>query len=365
MSFPRRIKAVFPAAVLALAVLGSPGAVMAQIASPQEIAIARQTALEGLTAYRAGQFDKALALFEQARAVYPSAQVLRMEGYSLLALDQWIKAADSMDAALTSEIGPLSPEDRTDVEQQLAKAMVHLGVINISSTVPGAQLTVDGGAPIALPLNKPLRMLEGKHTFVVTAPDHEDASEEISLEGGKAIDKVLDPTKKKAVVVEAPKPPPLPPPPPKKTSWFSMQREIGIAAGGAGVALGVATLTTALVGAHIRSNVATDVDLHKKNFGETCNKGDYRLCTFDRAVINSDADRADGLRDASVGLGIAAGVLVASGVVLVIFSGDSSAKPTEKENSAGAAPSAKRSEAPGRFACGIAGASGIACTGTF
>src|SRR5262245_35996417 len=107
MSFPRRIKALVPAALLALTVLGSPGFALAQTPSPQEIALARQTALEGLTAYRAGQFDKALALFEQARAVYPSAQVLRMEGYSLLALEKWIKAAESMEASLVSEIGPL------------------------------------------------------------------------------------------------------------------------------------------------------------------------------------------------------------------------------------------------------------------
>lgn len=373
MSFSRRFTTLVPAALLAfaaLAALTSPGAAAAQAptASPQEIALARQTAFEALTAYRAGQYEKALQLFEQAKAVYPSAQVLRLQGYTLLALEQWIKAADSMDASLTSEIGPLSPEDRTDVEQQLAKALVHLGVINISSTVPGAKLAVDGGEPMALPLNKPLRMLAGEHTFVVTAPDHDDAKEEITLEGGKTVDRVIDPQPPKPAVVEAPPPPKPPPPPPPKKGWIPMQREIGIATGSVGIALGGATLATALVAAHIRGNVAADVKLHNQSYGPNCNFGDYRLCVFDRAVINNDADRADSLRNASIGLGVTAGVLTAAGVVLFVFSGDRSAKPAATQPDA--SPEAPAPEAPAaaarpRVLCGVAASPGIACVGTF
>jgi hypothetical protein len=365
MSFSRRFTTLVPAALLAIAALSSPGAAAAQApsASPQEIAIARQTAFEALTAYRAGQYEKALQLFEQAKAVYPSAQVLRLEGYTLLALEKWVKAADSMDASLTSEIGPLSPEDRTDVEQQLAKALAHLGIINISSTVPGAKLAVDGGEAMALPLNKPLRLIEGKHTFVVTAPEHDDAKEEISLEGGKTVDRVIDPKPTKPAVVEKPPPPKPPPPPPPKKGWFPMQREIGVATGSVGIALGGATLATALMAAHIRGNVASDVTLHTQNFGANCERGDYRLCLFDRAVINNDADRADALRDASIGLGIAAGVMTAAGVVLFVFSGDSSAaKPAATEPEATPAPAAA---ARPRVLCGVGATPGIACTGTF
>jgi hypothetical protein len=363
MRFPRRIKALLPAALFALAVLGPAGPALAQTPSPQEIALARQTALEGLTAYRAGQFDKALALFEQARAVYPSAQVLRMEGYSLLALEKWIKAADAMDAALVSEIGPLSPEDKADVEQQLAKAMAHLVLVNISSTVPGAKLIVDDNDPVALPLNKPLRMIDGFHSFIVTAPDHDDVKEELTLEGGKTFEKVMNPTEKKPVVVEKPPPPPPPPPPPKK-GWFPYQREIGFGVTGAGVALGAATLATALVSAQIRSNVASDVDIHTKYYGAKCERGDYSLCVFDRAVINNQADRADALRDASLGMGIAAGVLAATGVVFIIF-GESSAKPAEKGTVVDPAAVGGLPKAPPRVACGLGGAPGLVCTGTF
>src|SRR4051812_6601155 len=67
--------------------------------SPEEIKIARQTAGEGFAAYKAGEFEKALGLFETAKALYPSAQILRMSGYSELALERWEKAANTLDAA--------------------------------------------------------------------------------------------------------------------------------------------------------------------------------------------------------------------------------------------------------------------------
>src|ERR1700678_1961820 len=68
--------------------------------SPEEIKLARQTAGDALGAYNAGEYDKALGLFQQAKALYPSAQILRMIGYSELALEHWLKAVEALEAAL-------------------------------------------------------------------------------------------------------------------------------------------------------------------------------------------------------------------------------------------------------------------------
>src|SRR3954465_16063194 len=80
--------------------------------SPEEIKIARQTAGEAFTAYKANEFEKALGLFDQARALYPSAQILRMTGYSPLALEHWAKTVEALEAAMNSTIGPLAEADR-------------------------------------------------------------------------------------------------------------------------------------------------------------------------------------------------------------------------------------------------------------
>src|SRR5689334_3023951 len=99
----------------------------ARAQSPDEIKIARQMAGEGFGAYKSGQFEKALTLFEQARAVYPSGQILRMLGYSHLALEHWEKAVEALEASLTTTTGPLSEADRKDVQGQLDKALAHFG----------------------------------------------------------------------------------------------------------------------------------------------------------------------------------------------------------------------------------------------
>src|ERR1700722_16751953 len=164
--------------------------------SPAEVNLAKQTAGEGLAAYQAGEFDKALGLFNQARKIYPSAQILRMIGYSELALDHWLKAVEPLEAALEAKITPLSKDDRKDVQDQLAKALAHVGTVAVSSKVPGAQLSVDGGEPRALPLDKPLRLGEGPHKLVVTAPERLDAVNELKVEGGRTLEVALEPALK-------------------------------------------------------------------------------------------------------------------------------------------------------------------------
>jgi hypothetical protein len=368
MSFLRRtstsLAIAFVALSAALPIAISPGVAHAQAApptaSPQEIALAKQTATEGLAAYREGDFAKALSLFQQAKAVYPSAQVLRLEGYSLLALARWEAAAASMEAALESQVGPLSADDRKHVGEQLALATAHLATLNVASTVPGAKLSIDGGDAVPLPLNRPVRLVEGKHKVVVSAPEHDDLTEELTLEGGKAVERTLDPTPVKKEEPPPP-PPPEPPPPPKKSGWFPMQRPIGFAVAGVGLAAGGAALATGLAAAQIRGNVASDVEIHTSNYGQACNKGDYRLCLFDRAVINHAADRADMLRDATVGLAIGAGVLAAGGVVLIVFAGDDKADAAPADKTGLARPRA----AGGRVTCGLFASPGLACSGTF
>lgn len=327
------------ACALAAALLASPFAARAQDAAPgpdgaapsarpaasaEEIEIARQTARDGLNAYKAADYSKALGLFEKARSLYPSAQILRMTGYSHLALQHWEQAVETLEAALAAELTPLSDEDRKDVEEQMAKALAHFGQVTVTTSVKGAELLVDDDPPRELPLAKALRLLEGGHSVVVRAPGHKDAAEDLIVEGGKELELKLEP-KKLAAPPPPPPPKPAPPPPPpgfQGVRLIPMQRTIGLAAAGTGLALGVATLATALAGADLRGNVEEDVAAHQQSFGQSCERGDYRLCVYDRAVINHDADRADGLRDASVWLGVSSAVLFAGGATLFLLAPD-------------------------------------------
>lgn len=348
-------------AALALATLTALPTAHAQ--SPEEINIARQTAVEGLSAYKAGELDKALRLFEEAKAIYPSAQILRMYGYSLLGLEKWEQAADALQAALDSKVGPLGDADAQDVRDNLAKANAHLVFVTVTASAPGAELVVDDKPAQKLPLDQPLRLLEGRHTFLVRAPDRLDASQEMSLEGGKTMEFALEP---REVPKEAPPPPPPPPKPKPKPrqALFPHQREIGFAAAGAGVVMGGAALVTALVGAHIRGNVSDDVARHDAQYPSGCTGANARLCLYDVEVVNHDADRADTLRDASVWLGVGAGVLAAGGVALVLLTPRTEAAPAPSVPEQAKAARA-RSRGGVSLACGPLGLGGVTCGGAF
>jgi hypothetical protein len=355
---PRHLR--FALALAGVLVVAGP----AYAQSPSEVNLAKQTAGEGLAAYQAGEFDKALGLFNQARKIYPSAQILRMIGYSELALDHWVKTIEALEAALDAKITPLSKEDRKDVQDQMAKALVHVGAVTVSSKVPHAQLTIDGGEPHALPLDKPIHLLEGAHKLVVTAPDRLDAVNDVKVEGGKPLEVALEPAPKP---VAPPPPPPLPPPPlapvkPERRELVPNQRLLGFGAAGAGVAFGGAALVTLIEWLHWRSLAKSDVAAHNLHYGPNCSTGDPRLCAFDIAVTNKEADTADQLRNAAAGLGVTAAVLAATGVVFVVLAPSAAGShPTE--------PAQARlfplPAAPVSVRCGAGGGLGLLCSGAF
>ncbi|APR85702.1 Dihydrolipoamide acetyltransferase [Minicystis rosea] len=353
VSFRNALIALCAAGSIALA--ASP--VRAQ--SPEDIKTARQTAGDALTAYQAGEFDKALDLFTKARALYPSAQIVRMLGYSELALEHWEKALEALEASLESKVGPLSKEDRKEVQDQINKALIHIGTVTVTSKVAGAKVSVDGGPPRALPLEKPLHLAEGQRKLVVSAPDRLDATSDVKVEGGKAVEIALEPAEKPKA---APPPPPPPPPPPvpDRKEWVPHQKLVGYGAAGLGGAFGVAAVITATQWGHWKSLAKTDYDLHIKNYGQGCAKGDPRLCAYDITVTNREADTANRLRNASIGLGVTAGVLAAAGVVFVVMA------PKQKAPASDEAPAAAPATARGpSLSCGPAGGLGVLCSGEF
>lgn len=351
-SSPTRPSFVWSLAVAAaLALAAAP----AHAQKPDDVKAGRQAAGEGLTAYNAGEYEKALNLFLKAKQLYPSAQVLRMVGYSELALEHWTKALDALDAALDDKITPLSKDDRKDVQDNIAKAMAHVGTLGVTSKVPGARVSVDGGDPRPLPLDKPIRLVEGAHKLVVSAPDRLDATGDVKVEPGKQADVALDPAPKAAPPPLVVAPPP-PPPPPERGEIVPHQRMMGFAAAGGGVAFGAAALVTVIEAAHWRSMASSDAATHLSFYGNGCAKGDPRLCAYDISVTNHEADVADQLRNAAAGLGVTAAVLAATGITFVVLA--PKGQPADS-----ASPAQAGSQASVR--CGAAGGPGIVCSGSF
>jgi hypothetical protein len=322
---------VLVAFLLAACVIGAPRAAFAQPDGEGEASDGeekgRELAKEAMGHYNKAEYEPALELFNQAREVYPAGQVLRMTGYTLMALERWLEAAEMLHLALDTSFKPLLPKDAEDTQDNLANVMTHLVEVEVISKVAGATVSIDGGDEQALPYKT--RMLPGTHRFEVRAPEHESVDKEIELEAGQKKKLKLDPTKEQ-VEVPRPRPRPRPKPQPEEPSsafgWFPYQGPIGLAIGGVGLVMGVVGIGVGVYGTSLRGAVEDNIAAHQTSYDANCSS--HRdLCLADISLINSDGERAQDLQTAGLGVGIAGAVLFAVGTTLFLFSDMSPLSP--------------------------------------
>lgn len=318
-----------PSLALAAAFVCLSGSASAQpVDEPQ----GKELASEAMDFYKDSAFEEALDKFSQARAIYPTGQVLRMTGYTLIALGRWLEAARTLDEALTTEFKPLLPRDAEHAQDQLDIALSHLGVVEVSSSVSGAALSVDDGPEQPLPATVYLE--PGAHRFVVTAPDHAPVEREQDLEEGSRTRIELDPTElepEEPAPEPKPKPRPVAPPPEEPSSafgWFPGQGIVGLATAGAGVVLTGVAIGTGIYGGTLRAAVRDNISAHNQQYDASC-AANTDSCLADIALINRDGERAQTYQNVAMGTGIAGGALIAVGATLFLFSDMSPLAPAD------------------------------------
>ena len=84
---------------------------------------------EGLREFNAANYEEALALFDKAYAVKPTARVLRGIGKVQFELKQYAKAVGTLDAALASTADPLADTLREEVTSLRERALRFTGVV--------------------------------------------------------------------------------------------------------------------------------------------------------------------------------------------------------------------------------------------
>lgn len=316
----------------------------------------RDLARDAMAHYKDGEYDQALGLFEQARVIYPAGQVLRMTGYTLMALERWLEAADMLDQAIAATYKPMVPRDVEHAQDNLNEVLKHVIVLEVISDVPGAQLSIDGAAAVGLPYKQ--RMLPGTYELVVEAEEHDPVKKEVTVPAGESVQYKLDPT---PVADDEPDPDPRPKPQPKPEpdtsasvfGWFPGQGLVGIAAGGVGLVMGVVGIGVGGYGTSLRGAVQDNIDAHNQNYDASCSQ--HRdLCLSDIELVNRDGQRAQDYQTAGLALGITGAALFAVGTTLFLFSDMSPLAPDE-----GAEESGKLSGS-----CGLS-LGGVGCAGTF
>lgn len=151
--------------------------------------------------FAAGDFAGAAEAFKEANATIPAPQAT----YRLaLSLDKAGKTSEA--AAAYKEFLAAPPPDKMGEQKTAAEARLKelsVGSIKLTSNPAGATVTVDG-TPASGPTPVTLSLPPGAHSIVLSSPDHEPVTRELTVAAGTSTD----------VAVELkPVPPPAPPAP--------------------------------------------------------------------------------------------------------------------------------------------------------
>lgn len=327
----------------------------------------RELAAEAMQAYQDGEYPAALAKFNEAREVYPAAQVLRLRGYTLLAMERWLDAADALEEALESSYNPLLPRDAEHAQDNLKEVLSKVASVKVSSKVAGATVSIDDGEAQPLPFET--RLLPGEYTFVVEADNYDSVAKDEILKAGEKRTLTINPKK---ITKAGPKPPPPPPPPPAEPEtpsdpfgWFPHQSVVGLSIASAGIIAGGIAIAAGAYGTQLRGSVQENIDIHNQNYDAACSTNSD-LCRADIALINHDGERAHTMQQVGLYTGIGAGVLLATGVTFWLFADDGPlADDAPDDNNAPPADEVQLSCAPTLLPSGQQWRVGLGCAGSF
>jgi hypothetical protein len=160
---------------------------------------------------REGRDAEALDLFRRAYGAAPTPRNLAQIALAEQALGRWIDAERDLVQALASADDAWIGRTRATLERSLAAIREHLGSLDVTGGVPGAEVWVNGAQVGTLPLRAPLRVEAGSVVLEVRASGYTSVRRVTSVEpGGTAREPIT------LVPITAPTPTPEPPvkPPP-------------------------------------------------------------------------------------------------------------------------------------------------------
>lgn len=259
------------------------------VADPTAAEVQRLLA-EAVAEYDAARYPEALALFQRAHALTPTARTLRGIGMAAFESGHYVMALRALRQALVATERPLTGEQRDHVTRLIARTEVFVATLELTVSPVGATVLVDGAA-VEREDDGTLLLDQGHHT--ITAADALGRTQvlEVDLVGG---------------------------------TRRTLQIQLDTASGG-GVAdstiAGVALLVTG--GLATVASIATGVVAldFQARLGREC---DGFVCPGE---LRATRDRATELSLATDVVGGAAAALMAGGIILLIVGATSESPP--------------------------------------
>ena len=135
-----------------------------------------------------GKPAEALALFEQANKLAPSARATAQMGLAEISLHHWLEAETHLQAALTLHDSEWIENQKTlqALEKSLADVELHVAKVRLEGT-PGADVFVDGKSVGRLPLSGAVHVNPGPVKIRATAPGHQPVEKEVVGTSGEEV----------------------------------------------------------------------------------------------------------------------------------------------------------------------------------
>ena len=265
--------------------------VLAAPAARATDAAAAEAFKAGAASYQKGDFRTAAASFERAYRESPRGAAVYNAGLAWEAASEAPRAADAYATAL--DAGDLGAQQKKDAQARLANLAKTLGRIDVSGPA-GAKISVEHCESAALPTK--VFLTAGAHELTARFDGGASTSkQQVTVAAGATTAVTIEPPKAAA---------PPPPPPPQKVE--SPTPALAPAASNPRKLVGF----VALGGALVASGAAVYFGVSAVSAKDDFNSSGHR--------DQNAHDRADELRTITNVTWVAAGVLAATGVVLVL-----------------------------------------------
>ena len=129
-------------------------------------AVARAKLVQGAELLSRGEFEEALARFQEAYGSVPSPKIFYNYGLAYKGLGRSAEAIAAFDRFL-AEAGDAGADKRADAQQRRAELLKKVGTLEISAETEGADILIDGNAYGQTPHTAPIYLDSGNHLLSV------------------------------------------------------------------------------------------------------------------------------------------------------------------------------------------------------
>lgn len=259
---------------------------------------ARARYSRGVELYNEGAYAASLIELERAHVLSPHYTILHSIGLVKIQLADFVGALNAFEEYLTASGDEISVARKTEVREKVQQLRERIATLDISVTVDGAEVLVDGNVIGIAPLPKPVLVNPGRHEITARRPGETGETKTVSAAGTdklKLVFELNEPEERTRTIVT------VAPSRPKWVTWTWIAT--GVLAAGA--------VTTGI----IASSEASSLDDNRRNRPTSANDLDSQSSNVKTFALVTDI------------LGASAIVLGAVSLYYTLKGGGSSTEP--------------------------------------